>query len=51
MDRVLKIGVWFALAAVVGLVTSGRGGTSKVAPPAAKAAAAKVAPAGVGPGR
>lgn len=41
MSRALKIGVWFAVAAVVGLASS-RGGHATSAPPPA---AAKLAPA------
>ena len=39
MNRALKIGVWFALAAVVGLASAGRTGASPTP------AAAKVVPA------
>jgi hypothetical protein len=40
MSRTLKVGVWFALAVVVGLVSTGRSGASAT-PAAAKAAPAR----------
>jgi hypothetical protein len=36
MNRAMKIGVWFALAAVIGLWSQTRGGTATSAPKAAK---------------
>jgi hypothetical protein len=40
MSRTIKVGVWFALAVVVGLVSTGRTGASP-APAAAKTAPAR----------
>ncbi len=55
MDRAFKIGIWFALAAVVGLVTSSRSGDARSAPSLAKGGAAakvgEVAPAAMAPRR
>jgi hypothetical protein len=45
MQRVLKVGVWFALAAVVGLISARSTGASTHAPKASKSAPQRPAPA------